>query len=196
VPVLALFTYVGSRADWRDMTTTALQRDNTTMYWSLYHSTVFIGYGLAALSMLERHLRRMRNAVSSLDTVGLIWLQRLIVAVIAAHLAHVVFDVLRLLDTLGPQPKIVLNLTATVAVIYRPSSPRRSAPRWRRRTAIRRSRRSRANPASTPSPASTRIAWRRSGCGSSSGCATSGRSSTRISTCPNSRNRSACVRRS
>lgn len=118
LPVLVLFAYVGSRADWRHMSTVALQHDHTTMYWSLYHSTVFIGYGIAALLILERHLRRMRHAVSSLDTVGLVWLQRLIVAVIAAHLAHVGFDVLRLLQVLGPQPKIVLNLTATVAVIY------------------------------------------------------------------------------
>jgi AraC-like DNA-binding protein len=118
LPVLVLFAYVGSRADWRDMSTIALQHENTTMYWSLYHSTVFMGYGVAALLTLERHLRRMRHAVSSLDTVGLVWLQRLIVAVIASHLAHIAFDVLRLFHVLGPQPKIVLNLTATVAVIY------------------------------------------------------------------------------
>jgi len=118
LPVLVLLIYVGSRADWRGMSTVALQHDNTTIYWSLYHSTVFMGYGIAALPLLERHLRRIRHAVSSLDTDGLTWLQRLIVAVIAAHLAHVGFDVLRLLQVLGPQPKIVLNLTATVAVIY------------------------------------------------------------------------------
>jgi AraC-like DNA-binding protein len=118
LPVLVLLAYVGGRADWRGMSTIALQHDNTTMYWSLYHSTVFIGYGVAALLVLEQHLRRMRHAVSSLDIVGLTWLQRLIVAVIAAHLAHVGFDVLRLLQVLGPQPKIVLNLAATVAVIY------------------------------------------------------------------------------
>lgn len=118
LPVLVLLAYVGGSADWRGMSTVALQHENTTIYWSLYHSSVFIGYSVGALLVLERHLQRMRHAVSSLDIVGLTWLQRLIVAVIAAHLAHVGFDVLRLLDVLGPQPKIVLNLTATVAVIY------------------------------------------------------------------------------
>lgn len=118
LPVLVLLVYVGGRADWRDMSTIALQHENTTVYWSVYHSTVFIGYSIGALLVLDRHLVRMRQAVSSLDIVGLTWLQRLIVAVIAGHLAHVGFDILRLLQVLGPQPKIVLNLAATVAVIY------------------------------------------------------------------------------
>jgi AraC-like DNA-binding protein len=118
LPVTAIFIQVGARADWRNMSTLSLQHDSSTMYWSLYHSSVFIGYGLLALLRLNQHLRRLEQAVSSLEMVGLHWLQRLVIAVIAAHFVHIGFDILRLLHMLGAEPKIVLNLIATVAVIY------------------------------------------------------------------------------
>jgi len=117
-PVIGWLVYMSGTPGWLEMSTIDLQYENSTIFWSMYHSLVFAGYGVVALGHLNRHLRRLEQALSSIESVSLRWLRRLIVFVIAADLTHIVFDLLRLPHLLGPEPKIVLNLAAALTIIY------------------------------------------------------------------------------
>jgi AraC-like DNA-binding protein len=118
LPVTAGFAFMTTVPGWLEMPVRDLQHQRSTVFWSMYHSLVFVGYGAVALTRLNHYLRRLEQALSSIESVSLLWLRRLIAAVIAAHLAHLAFDLLRLAGGLGPEPKILLNLGATVAIIY------------------------------------------------------------------------------
>jgi AraC-like DNA-binding protein len=118
VPVIGWLFYMQSVPGWLQMSTTDLQYESSTIFWSMYHSLVFAGYAVFALRGLNRHLQRLEQALSSIESLSLRWLRRLVAFVIAADLVHILFDVLRLLHVLGPEPKIVLNLTATLTIIY------------------------------------------------------------------------------
>lgn len=117
-PVIGWLVYMQRVPGWLQLSTNDLQYENSTIFWSMYHSLVFAAYGVFALRRLNRHLRRLEQALSSIESLSLRWLRRLVVFIIAADLVHIVFDVLRLQHLLGPEPKIVLNLVATLAIIY------------------------------------------------------------------------------
>lgn len=117
-PVIAWLFYMSGVPGWLEMSTTDLQYENSTVFWSMYHSVVFAGYGVFALQRLNRYLQRLEQALSSIESLSLRWLRRLVGFIIAADLVHILFDALRLSHLLGPDPKIVLNLIATLTVIY------------------------------------------------------------------------------
>lgn len=118
VPVIGWLIYMQGVPGWLQMSTIDLQYEDSTIFWSMYHSLVFAAYGVFALGHLNRHLRRLEQALSAIESVSLHWLRRLVVFVIAADLAHILFDVMRLGHLLGPEPKILLNLIATLTIIY------------------------------------------------------------------------------
>ena len=118
VPMALFSGYLGYSTDWSRTSALALQYDRTTVSWSLYHSVIFAGYGLQALWRLNQYLRRMEQALSSIESISLRWLRGLLVAVIAADILNVGYDVLRLLQVLGPQPKVAFNLFTTLSMVY------------------------------------------------------------------------------
>jgi AraC-like DNA-binding protein len=118
LPVIAFFAYLPTTPGWLTMSTIELQHQHSTMWWSSYQSLVVVGYGLLALRQLHRHIRDLEQALSAIESVGLTWLRWLIVAIIAVHTIHIGADLLRFFDLVGPQPKIVINLVATLLLIY------------------------------------------------------------------------------
>jgi AraC-like DNA-binding protein len=118
VPTACFSTFLSLRADMNNSSALVLQSHGTTVLWSLYHSVIFGGYGLFALRRLSRHLQRMEQALSSLESVSLRWLKGLLVAVVAADVLNIGYDLLRFAQVLGPQPKVAFNLFTTLAMIY------------------------------------------------------------------------------
>lgn len=118
VPVIAWFAYLPSTPGWLSMSTTELQYQSSTIWWSMYQSLVVLGYGVLALRQLNRHINDLEQALSSIEHVSLAWLRWVIIAIIVVHSVHICADALRFFDLLGPRPKLVLNLFATLVVIY------------------------------------------------------------------------------
>jgi AraC-like DNA-binding protein len=118
LPTAFFSTYLTYRTDWNSASALALQSNSTTVLWSLYHSVIFAGYGIYALRRLNRHLLRMEQALSSLESISLRWLRGLLIAVIAADMLNIGYDMLRFAQVLGPQPKVVFNLLTTLSIIY------------------------------------------------------------------------------
>jgi AraC-like DNA-binding protein len=118
VPTAFFSTYLTYGTDMNNASVLALQSHSTTVLWSLYHSIIFGGYGLFALRRLSRYLRRMEQALASIESISLHWLQGLLFAVVAADVMNIGYDILRFAQLLGPQPKVAFNLCTTLAMIY------------------------------------------------------------------------------
>lgn len=116
--LLTWFAVLVVDPSWRTQSTAALQDLPSTVAMSLYQSLVVAGYALVAWRLLNAHQRRLRQALSVEDTVNLAWLRWLMVAVVGVNLLHLSLDLLRALDLVGADAKLVINLIMTLTVIY------------------------------------------------------------------------------
>src|SRR5690606_15447513 len=106
VPTAVFSIWLASSTDWDSTSALSLQRNNIVITWSLYHSLISVGYAVFALRRVNAHLRRLQQALSSLDSVDLGWLQRLLCVVLAVDFVNVGYDVLRSWHVFGAQPKV------------------------------------------------------------------------------------------
>lgn len=118
VPTAVFSIWLASSTDWDSTSALSLQRNNIVITWSLYHSLISVGYAVFALRRVNAHLRRLQQALSSLDSVDLGWLQRLLCVVLAVDFVNVGYDVLRSWHVLGAQPKVAFNLFTTLSIVY------------------------------------------------------------------------------
>ena len=117
-PVAAWLVYLTFLPGWADMSAHELQRQPQIIYWAMYHSLLMIGYGALALRRITHHSQRLEQALSSTDNVSLVWLQQLLVFMLAVQCVHLSIDVLRLMALVGPAPKMLINLGSTLAITY------------------------------------------------------------------------------
>lgn len=118
VVLLAWFIPLSSNPTWIGLSTRELQELPSTVAISAYQSLALVGYALVAWRLLHSHQRRLQQALSEVDSVNLQWLQWLMVALIAVNVLHLSLDTLRLLDVIGADSKVVINLTMTLLLIY------------------------------------------------------------------------------
>ncbi|MDY0005238.1 MAG: helix-turn-helix transcriptional regulator [Spongiibacteraceae bacterium] len=104
--------------EWMTLSTRELQLLPETVAMSSYQSLLMLFYALAARQRLLHHDRRVKQALSALDSVGLRWLLWLVTALIAVSVAHLSLDVLRLQDLIDAPAKAWTNLAMTLTVVY------------------------------------------------------------------------------
>ena len=116
--VLGWFGLLVRDPGWLALSTTELWSKPSTALMAVYQSLVAGGYALAAWRRLERHQRRLQQAVSVVDDVNLGWLQLLMAALVGITVLHLGLELLRTMEWIDPLAKAVVNLTVTLLLVY------------------------------------------------------------------------------
>lgn len=111
-------SFFGHYDDWLAQSIAQHQLQPSTIWLAAYTSLFFVGYGVGALRLLTRHTRRLEQAVSTTETISLWWLRAVIALIIINHLLGLGLDLLRLQQYIAAEPRVWINLGATLLVIY------------------------------------------------------------------------------